>query len=83
MCGILQLCNERCNEYKGYMAKELLTIGAAAERLGCHKSTVSRQVAALGLGTRAGPHVVVLTEAEVQKLTNVIRPRPRKGTKRS
>lgn len=74
---MIPLCNGCCNQYNTAMAKKLLNVSEAAEELGCHKSTVSRQVAALGLGTKIGRQMIVLSEAEVRKLAKVIEPRPR------
>ena len=57
--------------------KKLFTLTQAAKKIGCNKSTTSRQAKALGLGIKPG-HDVLLTEAEVKKLAKAIQPRPRK-----
>jgi hypothetical protein len=60
------------------MQNKFLTLAEAAEQIGCHHATVSRQVGTYGLGTRIGNKVIVLTEAEVKRLAKIIKPRPRK-----
>lgn len=58
------------------MRLNIYTVTKAAEKIGCHKSTASRQVKRLGIGFQVGRDVL-LTEAEVKKLAKVIKPRPR------
>lgn len=60
------------------MAQKLYTLAEAAKKIGCHKSTTMRKAEELGIGQRVGRYVL-LTEAEVKRLTKAISPRPRKG----
>lgn len=47
----------------------------AARRLGCSRSTVTRQARALKIGRRVG-RVLVFSAADVRRLREVVRPGP-------
>ena len=72
----IELCNRSCNHYNDDMRQKLYTLAAAANKIGCHKSTTMRKAEELALGQRVGRYVL-LTEAEVKRLAKAIKPRPR------
>lgn len=51
---------------------KLITLAELATSLGVHKSTVSRHVAKLGVGTPIG-QMIALTEAEAKKVRKAVK----------
>jgi hypothetical protein len=49
-------------------------LSEAADLLGCHRSTIGRQVKLLGMGRKIGARVVMLSTSEINTLRKIITP---------